>query len=377
VVGLWTAARRRAALCVGVAIVVCGAHASAALALAGSTSLISGTEGQPVSGAVATFTDGTLLLACTSASQYTASVNWGDGSSSAGSVSEGSSALLGACNYVVNASHTYAEAGSYSYSVTVAGPDGTIDTGTRTATIADAPLSAAGIDFSATRGAGFTTTVATFADANSLAKPGDFTATIAWGDGTSSPGTVTAVPGGFAVAGTHTYAATGDFALSVAIHDVGGSQASAGATASVGATPTSTPPPVTTGPPPSKPPTGKTPLHLGVGRPVLARGGTVVVGVSCPAAASLCRGRLSVSTVANAHSKLAGLHTANLLGSTVFIIPAGSKAELSVRPKRVVVAELRKAGIVHVATSTSFYDTVTGKTETARLETTLRLTPAK
>jgi hypothetical protein len=373
----WHAAIGRAALCLTVAAVICGASASSALALSGTTASISGTDGTGVSGTVATFTDGTLLLACTTASQFTATVDWGDGSTSTGTVSQASSALLGACNYRVDASHTYAEAGLYTLSVTVNAPDGTINTGSATATIADAQLSAAGIDFSATRGTSFTTTVATFADANSLAKAGDFTVTISWGDGSTGAGTVTAIPGGFAVAGTHTYPATGSFKLSVAIHDVGGSQTSAGSTATVLGTPTVTPPPVTSTPPPTTKPPTKAPLHLGLSTPVLARGGTVVVTVSCPSAAQLCRGRLSVSTVANPHSKVAGLRAARLLGTTLFIIPGGSKAQLSLRPKRVVVSMLRSAGIVGLSTSASSYDAASGRTETAILKSKLRLAPAK
>jgi PKD repeat protein len=372
------ATARRAALGLGVAAILCGlcgAHASSALAFAGTTAGVSGTEGAAVSGTIATFTDGTLLLPCTSASQYTATVDWGDGTTSAGGVSQASSSLLGACNYTVNASHTYAEAGAYTYSVTVGGPNGTLNTGARTATIADAPLSAAGIDFSATKGTSFTTTVATFGDANSLAKPGDFSATISWGDGSTAAGTITAVPGGFAVAGTHTYATTGDLRFTVAIHDNGGSQISATATASVLATPTVTPPPVTTGPPTTKPPSTK-PLKLGLSRPVAARGGSVVVGVSCPSAAHLCRGRITVTTVVSPHSKFAVLHTAHVLGTSLFIVPGGSKAELSVRPKRAVVAELRRAGAIAVSTSASSSDAATGGTETATLKTTLRLSAA-
>jgi hypothetical protein len=368
-------AARRATLGLGIAAILCGAHASAAVAFAGTTAGISGTEGTPLSGTIATFTDGTLLLPCTSPSQYTATIDWGDGTTSPGGVSQGSTTLLGACNYTVKASHTYAEAGSYTYSVTVGGPDGTLNTGARTATIADAPLSAAGIDFSATKGTSFTTTVATFGDANSLARPADFSATISWGDGSTAAGTVTAVPGGFAVAGTHTYAATGAIRFTVAIHDIGGGQISAAATASVLATPTVTPPPVSTVPPTTKPPSSK-PLKLGLSRPVAARGGSVVVGVSCPAAAHLCRGRITVTTLTSVHSKFAALHTAHVLGTSLFIIPGGSKAQLSVRPKRAVVAELRRAGAVGVSTSASSSDAATGGTETATLKTTLRLSAA-
>ncbi len=363
----------RAILLLAASAVLCGALAGSAEAFAGTTSQIGGTEGIGLSGTIATFSDGTLLLPCASPSTYTATIDWGDGTSSAGGVDLASSMLLGACNYAVSGSHTYAEAGSFTYAVTVNAPGGgRLDTGTRTATIADAPLSTAGIDFSATRGTSFTTTVATVGDANSLARAGDFSATIAWGDGTSAAGAVTSIPGGFAVAATHTYAATGDFRFTVSIHDVGGNQISADATASVGTTHSVPPPPVTTGPPTTKPPGGR-PVKLGLSRPVLARGGTVVVGVSCPTAGRLCRGRITVTTLASRHSKFAGLRTAHVLGNSLFIVPGGSKAELSVRPKRVVVAELRNAGSVGVLTSATSYDTATARNETVTLRTTLRL----
>jgi hypothetical protein len=370
-VRLWRAVTGRTILLLGVAAVLSGAHPGSAQAFAGTTSPIGGTEGIGLSGTIATFSDGTLLLPCTNPSTYTATIDWGDGTSSAASVDQASTVLLGSCNYAVNGSHTYAEAGSYTYGVTVHGPGGALNTGSRTATIADAPLSTAGIDFSATRGTSFTTTVATLGDANSLARAADFSATISWGDGTSVAGAVTSIPGGFAVAATHTYAATGDFRFTVAIHDVGGNQISASATANVRATPTVTPPPVT-GPPTTTPPNGH-PVKLGLSRPVLARGGTVVVRVSCPTGGSLCRGRITVTTLASPRSKFAALRAAHLLGTSLFIVPGGSKAELSVRPKRVVVAELRKAGSVGVLTSASSYDAGTGRSETVTLRTTLHL----
>src|SRR5262249_40021483 len=62
--------------------------------------------------------------------------------------------------------------------------------------------------------------VATFTDTNLSDTAGTFAATINWGDGTSSAGTITGTNGSFAVAGSHTYAdeAT-SAALSVTITD--------------------------------------------------------------------------------------------------------------------------------------------------------------
>src|SRR5260370_3157461 len=74
---------------------------------------------------------------------------------------------------------------------------------------------------------------ATFVDAASPSGTvPDFSATISWGDGTSSAGTITVVSGGtYAVSGSHIYASTGMFTIITAIKDVGGKTATASCTA--------------------------------------------------------------------------------------------------------------------------------------------------
>ena len=69
--------------------------------------------------------------------------------------------------------------------------------------------------------------MATFSDPNLTAIPSDFTATINWGDGTTSVGTVVAKPGiGFAVQGYHIYnTTTGVFKASITVRDIDGSTA--------------------------------------------------------------------------------------------------------------------------------------------------------
>jgi len=62
----------------------------------------------------------------------------------------------------------------------------------------------------------------------------DFSATINWGDGTTSAGTVIAQNGGgFAVTGPHTYAEEGSYQVGVTINDIGGSATTAVSTATV------------------------------------------------------------------------------------------------------------------------------------------------
>jgi hypothetical protein len=80
---------------------------------------------------------------------------------------------------------------------------------------------AAGVN--AVAGQPFTGVVATFSDADPNANAKDFTATINWGDGHLTNGTITAnAQGGFDVSGTNTYATVGRFAISVDVADFGG-----------------------------------------------------------------------------------------------------------------------------------------------------------
>ncbi len=75
----------------------------------------------------------------------------------------------------------------------------------------------------------FTVPVATFTDSYPAAPLGNFTATIDWGDGSTSGGTITQ-PGGtgttFAVSGTHSYAAHGTYTVGVTVNSIAGGTAS-------------------------------------------------------------------------------------------------------------------------------------------------------
>jgi len=185
---------------------------------------ISATEGQPFSGVVDTPPSG-----CVPTNPNSVPITWGDGSSSTGTYSSGQ----------VSGTHTYAEEGSFSGTVTVTGPNcpGGSVTDTLSASVADAALTAGpngAVNATATQP--FNGTVATFTDANPGAPASDFTATINWGDGTSSsPGTASGSGGQFAVSGSHTYATfgSGSYFISVTVNDVGGQTAFLSATATV------------------------------------------------------------------------------------------------------------------------------------------------
>ncbi len=173
---------------------------------------------QPVEGIASTWVVGQV-------GARSATINWGDGTSSAGTVNS-----LGQ----VTGTHTYAEEGVYHAAINWKNSDGASQTTPFDVKVADAPLTASPVNFTAVAGTQFTGPVATFTDANPNGTPSDFSATITWGDGTRSSGTVTAgKTGGFVVSGTHTYATTGSFKTTVSILDVGGSAATAHGTATV------------------------------------------------------------------------------------------------------------------------------------------------
>src|SRR5207245_2313985 len=92
--------------------------------------------------------------------------------------------------------------------------------------ISDQAIAATATNISATEGKPFSGTAATFTDAASPSGTlSDFSASIDWGDGTSTAGTITGAGGSYSVSGSHTYASTGSFTITTTITDVGGKMA--------------------------------------------------------------------------------------------------------------------------------------------------------
>jgi hypothetical protein len=75
--------------------------------------------------------------------------------------------------------------------------------------------------------------VSSFTDADPGGTVSDYAATIDWGDGTSSAGTVGTSGSGFTVSGSHTYQEDGNYPVIVHIADVGGSTTSVDSSAHV------------------------------------------------------------------------------------------------------------------------------------------------
>ncbi|HUI26664.1 MAG TPA: hypothetical protein VL403_11320, partial [Candidatus Kryptonia bacterium] len=154
---------------------------------------------------VATFTD--TYTGHPDGSDFTVNIDWGDGTTTAGT-------LIGAGgSFTVTGSHTYATAGQFTITTFMGddSPDASFANANTQADIGfggNEVLSAA--DETVAIAAG--TTVATFADNAGLAST-DYTATIDWGDGTTTAGVVSGTGGSFTVtsAVSHTYADEGLF----------------------------------------------------------------------------------------------------------------------------------------------------------------------
>jgi hypothetical protein len=183
--------------------------------LAGSGSTVSGVEGSSLTAAVATFTDADPAG---TAADYSATVDWGDGATSAGTIG-------GTTTFSVSGTHTYLEEGTYAITVHIADAGGSATTAGSRASVADAPLTASGTSLTTTNPVNGV--VAHFADADPAGTVSDYTATVSWGDGASSAGTVSASGSGFDVSGSHAYAALGPYTVHVHICDAGGSCADA------------------------------------------------------------------------------------------------------------------------------------------------------
>jgi hypothetical protein len=173
----------------------------------------------PFTNQVATFDAGSSMGPVT---DFTAEVDWGDGTSSAGTVTQPDGP---GTSYVVDGSHTYATAGNYTDTITVTDTVMTaiVNAGTATGavTVTTLPVDITpAVIPSQLVGTPFSGPVATFTSQSPTATPADFTVSLDWGDGTSGTGTVTQPdgPGGsFLVTGSTTYATSGDFSITVSV----------------------------------------------------------------------------------------------------------------------------------------------------------------
>lgn len=177
-------------------------------AVIAAAAAVNAVEGQSASNVtVATFTDpgGAESLA-----NYSAQIDWGDGTTTSGAIT------FAAGTFTVAGTHTYAEEsaadhpGSNPYQLTVTISHGSASNGVAhpTATVSDPAVTpTGGFTFNAVEGMpSATQTVATFTDPGGAEAVGDYSALIDWGDGSTSTGTITLASGTYTVQGSHTYA---------------------------------------------------------------------------------------------------------------------------------------------------------------------------
>jgi ELWxxDGT repeat protein len=194
-------------------------------------------EGQGFTGVVATFTDSNLAAAAS----YTATITWGDGHVSPGTVTATNNG-----SFTITGSHTFALAGSYPVSIRILKAGGGSVTTTSTATVAGAPFYVNRTFFRASTFRPITLGVASFVSTNPDARASQFTATINWGDSQTSTGTVAPNgKGGFVVLGSHTYLQAGSYTVGVTVTEASGRTVSVNTLATVAAAPVLDPPKTT------------------------------------------------------------------------------------------------------------------------------------
>lgn len=169
---------------------------------------------------LATFSDPNGALATSS---YSAVINWGDGTST----SSGVIAVDSQSKLAVFGGHNYANAGSFTITVTISSsragaPAGSSVQSTASVTAPTVlPLSSTGgFTVNATKGVAFNNQeLATFSDPNGALATSSYSAVINWGDGTSTSSGTIGVDGQgkLAAFGGHTYASAGSFTITVTI----------------------------------------------------------------------------------------------------------------------------------------------------------------
>jgi hypothetical protein len=186
------------------------------------------TVGVTFQGTVAGFSSDDLVA---TTADFSATINFGDGTaSSAGTV------LKAPGGYVVVGTHMFTQANpAEPVTVTIIDTLGHSQATANSLATVVSPLSSAGHSVEFVAGTLFSRVVAGFTDSSPLAYPGQFTATINWGDGSaSSVGVVSTDGAGFDVTGSHTYNTATSYAVAVTILDsVSGATITANATAKV------------------------------------------------------------------------------------------------------------------------------------------------
>jgi hypothetical protein len=176
-----------------------------------------GVQGTPVAGFIGSFA---ASESNPSISSFIATIDWGDSTSTAGTIAESGIAGL----YTVSGTHTYVASGMYDLFIFASdSADSTNNNSGRVITIQNAPLIVTGNYFDSTIYVGFYEVVATFVDENPYASIADFGAAIEWEEG-ALPESASAIArigssNTYQVYGTHTYDVPGLKVVTVTVTD--------------------------------------------------------------------------------------------------------------------------------------------------------------
>jgi hypothetical protein len=152
-------------------------------------------------------------------------VDWGDGTVDTLQFDTNPSDAVSPCFYYsdvigcqLSDHHTYSTSGDYSITSTYyTGAFVSYSQTYAVQVVAQTSISPAPYNFYTTAAAPYSGLVATFLDNNTVDPASDFAATIDWGDGSTSAGTVTGAMAYFSANGSHTYASPGTFAVDVTV----------------------------------------------------------------------------------------------------------------------------------------------------------------
>ncbi len=159
------------------------------------------------------------------AGDFTATIQWGNGTVSAGTVTASPTrSSPSSLRFQVSGAEPYSTPNTYPLTITVDDYEGETTTIDSTADVAGPILTPVGATAYFTAGApsGGPTPVGYFLDPAASAPASAFTATIGWGDGNVSAGTVTqstSNPILFIVSGTNVYTAANTYPLSILVQD--------------------------------------------------------------------------------------------------------------------------------------------------------------
>ncbi|MDR3632663.1 MAG: MBG domain-containing protein, partial [Isosphaeraceae bacterium] len=176
------------------------------------------TEGTPFAGLVATFSDESPAPV----DRYSAEIHWGDGHVSPGTITYDPSRQI----FNVVGTNTFGTAGSFATDVQIDFDAAEAST-TGTAIVTGAPLVVSVRNLPVTTGVPFQGIVATFSDAGTPRDPSEYSATISWGDGQVSAGTIRRDDGTLTVSGGNTFGAEGVYAARVVVLANGGGEGTA------------------------------------------------------------------------------------------------------------------------------------------------------